>query len=393
MSIDIIQESKVLGCPDILSYDCTKKIMKQMENNICKIKIGDEQGTGFFCKIPFPDEKNMLPVFITNNHVIKEEILYKNNQNISIYIKCEKSERKINLNNRIKYTNIYYDITIIEILEKDHINNYLELDDKIIGELSVSYGIIDKLFEDKKNIFTFIHKCSTCHGSSGSPILSLNNKVFGIHFGNKSDKYNKGTFLNYPIKDFIKLNYNKISNINESLNISIETNVTEALSKEMNKINNNFFKENTYKETSFNEFKDQVNAILTLSDNRLCACSSDCSIKVFDIQNSKFDLKINKKKAHSNYIWCIEKKKKNVLASGGYKDIKIWNIKINDLELITSKNSAHDDYLNKIIKLNNNNFASCARDGKIKIWSDDYNEIKCINAHNAYINSILKLNN
>ena len=418
MSIDIIQESKVLGCPDILSYDCTKKIMKQMENNICKIKIGDEQGTGFFCKIPFPDEKNMLPVFITNNHVIKEEILYKNNKNISIYIKGEKAERKINLNNRIKYTNIYYDITIIEILEKDHINNYLELDDKIIsdiiddenfnieykdktsyiiqypnGELSVSYGIIDKLFEDKKNIFTFIHKCSTCHGSSGSPILSLNNKVFGIHFGNKSDKYNKGTFLNYPIKDFIKLNYNKISNINESLNISIETNATEALSKEMNKINNNFFKENTYKETSFNEFKDQVNAILTLSDNRLCACSSDCSIKVFDIQNSKFDLKINKKKAHSNYIWCIEEIKKNVLASGGYKDIKIWNIKNSDLELITSKNSAHDDYLNKIIKLNNNNFASCARDGKIKIWSENYNEIECINAHNTYINSILKLNN
>ena len=38
MSIDIIQESKVLGCPDILSYDCTKKIMKQMENIFAKLK-------------------------------------------------------------------------------------------------------------------------------------------------------------------------------------------------------------------------------------------------------------------------------------------------------------------------------------------------------------------
>ena len=45
-----------------------------MKKNVCKIKIGNEQSTGFFCKIPFPDENNLLPVFITNNHVINKKL-------------------------------------------------------------------------------------------------------------------------------------------------------------------------------------------------------------------------------------------------------------------------------------------------------------------------------
>ena len=49
-----------------------------MERCICKIKIGETQGTGFFCQIPFPNKDNMLKVLITNNHVINSDILYKN---------------------------------------------------------------------------------------------------------------------------------------------------------------------------------------------------------------------------------------------------------------------------------------------------------------------------
>ena len=79
----------------------------------------------------------MLPVFITNNHIInlKED-------KIIIKIKEEKESLIINLNNRIKYTNKEYDITIIELKEKDNIKNYLELDDNIINDLNEEY--IDK---------------------------------------------------------------------------------------------------------------------------------------------------------------------------------------------------------------------------------------------------------
>ena len=42
----------------------------------------------------------------------------------------------------MKYTNKEYDITIIELKEKDNIKNYLELDDNIINDLNEEY--IDK---------------------------------------------------------------------------------------------------------------------------------------------------------------------------------------------------------------------------------------------------------
>ena len=145
----------------------------------------------------------------------------------------------------MKYTNKEYDITIIEIKPEDNINYYLELDDIIINDiinilnknkefinetiyiiqypenrLSVSYGILDKIYEDKK--YNFNHKYSTKGGSSGSPILNINNKLIGIHKeGNNNKQYNKGTFLNYPIKEFIELNnsYNEIPLKNLIINI------------------------------------------------------------------------------------------------------------------------------------------------------------------------------
>ena len=225
-------QSLIIGSPNIISYETTKTIIDQMEQNICKIKVGSIQGTGFFCEIPFPDKNNMFPVFITNNHIINEKILYAENAVIEIEIKYD-GIKKLNLNNRYKYTNKEYDITIIEIKNTDDIISFLQLDDTIInniiknenknelyinktlyiiqypnGKLSVSYGTLETILNEKK--YYFYHKCSTKGGSSGSPILNLDNKIIGIHrqgFNNNNNDNNKGTFLNFPIKEFIELNY------------------------------------------------------------------------------------------------------------------------------------------------------------------------------------------
>ena len=97
--------------------------------SICEIKTGNSIGTGFFCKIPFPNKDNMLKVFITAGYIVNE-----NDEKISIFIK-DKKIKELNLNNRIKYTSRsrYNDTTIIEIKDEDKIvNNYLELDYKIL---------------------------------------------------------------------------------------------------------------------------------------------------------------------------------------------------------------------------------------------------------------------
>ena len=225
-------EVDLKGYPNYVGHECLIKIMEQMEKNICSFRIGNSIGTGFFCKIPFPDENNMLKVFLTNNHLINDKLLYKQDFTISIKSKIYEN-KKINLNDRLKYTNIEYDTTIIEMKEQDYIgDNYLELDDDILkdiinseynndkylektlyiiqyplGKLSLALGTLEKIDEQKQHCF--YHKCNTKNGSSGSPILTLNNKIIGIHSsGIKIDFiYNKGIFLNYPIKDFIELNF------------------------------------------------------------------------------------------------------------------------------------------------------------------------------------------
>ena len=148
------------------------------------------------------------------------------------------------------YTNEQYDTTIIEIKEEDGINNFMELDDGIIddiiynknkisqynektiyiihypeGQLSVSYGIISGIFEVEAERHNFYHKCPTRKGSSGSPVLNLKNKIIGIHKEAFKDNNNQGTFLNYPIKEFININYkNQFIKPKKEININIINN-------------------------------------------------------------------------------------------------------------------------------------------------------------------------
>ena len=252
------------GYPKEVTYEGIEMILQQMKNAICKIRISERQETGFFCKIPFPDLNNMLRVLITTNHVINENLLFQENERISIEIKAENDNKYLNLNNRIKYTNQEFDITIIEIKDEDKINSFLELDEALIkdiimnsnknnkfieetiyimqyleGRLSVSFGILDKIYVDKKCIFT--HKCCTKGGSAGSPILNINNnKVIGLHCEGNI-KFNRGIFLNYPIKEFIKLNFDNeflLKEFNKKYNLNIKDTKINKLDLRWKKLGN-----------------------------------------------------------------------------------------------------------------------------------------------------------
>ena len=229
-------EGYLSNYPKYISLKCTEKIMDQMKSKICKLKLNNgTKGTGFFCKIPF--QNKMIPVLITNNHIIDEKEL--NNENQKIYFSTyndkelnQKNPKYIELKNRMKYTSVVYDITIIEVKESDNIKNFLDLELEKNNihynketiyilhypsdeNISVSYGIINNIIEDKK--YEFIHFCNTEKGSSGSPILDIsNNKIIGIHKGTKNN-HNLGSFINYPILEFINLKLKKNSIINTDI--------------------------------------------------------------------------------------------------------------------------------------------------------------------------------
>ena len=225
------KEKDLKGLPRPLNLEEIDLIKMKMQKSVFKIKCIDGSGSGFFCKIPFPDTFNLLPVLITNYHVLNEKEIQNDinliiNDNTPIIIKKDYS-RKV-------YIDKKYDVTMIEIKDKDNLNefSFLEVDteniykdnlnnyynDKNIyllhypfGErVSSSLGTIKRIFKD--NIY---HNCSSQKGSSGGPLINkFNFKVIGIHKGaNNSLDYNLATFIKRPIEEF-KRNSNNIEYLN-----------------------------------------------------------------------------------------------------------------------------------------------------------------------------------
>ena len=364
------KESLLNRYPKVISYECTKKIIEQMEKFICKIKIGETIGTAFFCEIPFPNKNNMLPVLISNNHTINRDFLFNNGSELEIHIKEKKDIIKLNLDKRMKYTNEEYDITIIELKETDEIKNFLELDDIIIddiinnnnknkefidktiyiiqypeSELSVSYGLLDNIYADKN--YNFIHKCSTKNGSSGSPIMNMSNKIIGVHKEGYKDEYNIGSFLNEAIKEFIRQFYyhidisdNKndknivLNEYNKKYNLDIKDINIEKLDLSSKNIGNEGLEY-----LSKIEFKKLKN--LDLSNNNISNISALKSIKfknleILDLSNNKIsDIDVLEKVSfkglkelnlNNNKITNI-----NILEKVNFKELKILNLHKNNI--------------------------------------------------------------
>ena len=215
-----------------VSLDSTEKILYQMKKCVFKIKINGINGTGFFTKIPW--NKEFIKVLITNNHIINEKDIENENIFIITFNNNEIDKKFIKINKKNKnFTNKDLDITIIELTEKDEIYDFLELDEEIINNISLnnpqfldnynknyinqsiyilnylngdkimaSYGLITDIKGHEIN-----HICNTDQGSSGSPILSLeNNKLIGVHYdASNKFKYNKGSLIAFAIIEFYKM--------------------------------------------------------------------------------------------------------------------------------------------------------------------------------------------
>ena len=201
-----------------------EKEYKSYENCICKI-IGKSAGTGFFCKIKY--EGNLIPVLITNYHVIDDEYMEKNDK-LKYYINNDSYVIDINKDSKLySSSRDKYDIMIIR-LKEGQAKAYLEIDNNIFKdnaennyrneniyilhyalgkEAKISFG--NGL--EKVNDYYIKHELHTEHGSSGGPILSQNTDwVIGIHKGaNQQKGYNIGTFLKFPLNELKNQNKSK----------------------------------------------------------------------------------------------------------------------------------------------------------------------------------------
>ena len=235
-----------------------KIIKNQREKCICKILNKKSIGTGFLCNI---GEFKKIKSLVTAYHVLGEEDLKIGNEIIITFdddndrLKIIKIDGKRNI-----YASEKDDITIIEILDKDKLKDYNELEiderifdvyidfyreykNKIIYTLHYPEGNISSFSQNKiididinNNIY---HFCSTEFGSSGAPILNLDTlKVIGVHQGYNyfdKEKFHNEVFIKYKsdlnkdnklkcnvgkiIKESI-YNYNKENKIILSLKIN-----------------------------------------------------------------------------------------------------------------------------------------------------------------------------
>ena len=372
--MDTIIEKTISDYPLPISIETTEILLRQLKKNICKICMKDgTKGTGFFCKIPFPDMNNLLTVLITNNHVINESNLNKE-EKIMISINNDNLLKVIDIGDRITYTNKTYDVTFIQIYQdKDNINEYLEIDNYFNQEGSnelysgssiyvlhypksvkaaVSYGILKDI--DVHHNYIFSHFCCTENGSSGSPILSISdNKVLGIHRGTTLFNFNKGTFLKNPIKDFIKKIQDNFDFKNYSLKDKLSKNeiITKKLilkNKDNEKIKKN--KINEYIEDNNDKYNNKKEKKSTNKLPKINTKSNDNKSTNFDnklLDNDKISKK--EKIPYNNYMDIINKSSdtKHFIPNNKIPNkikIKLSNNNINEI----SKNK------NQTYNINNN---------------------------------------
>ena len=246
----------------LISKEKLMVMMNQANKCICKIIINNEiYGTGFFCKIPFPDSTHLLPVLMTHSHLLNTDKIVKG-QTIQFTMEKDKLSFKILLDiNRITYISHKYNITIIEIKENDSldINSFLEIDEQILSSdlnekmeiyllqhtSEYSAGITKKI---KNDISNFEHSCASKKGSLGCPLINLDNlKVIGMHIGT-NNKLNLGLFLKFPILEFNNDNKSnsKINNFFQNNNdnyINELNNKNTYLINEINKLEKELKKE------------------------------------------------------------------------------------------------------------------------------------------------------
>ena len=375
------EEGLIKGAIGAISLQKVEIIIDQMKKYICKV-FGDKIGTGFFCRMPYKND--IIPVMITNYHVIDDNFIEKNKQ-LKISLNEKYYVIKLNENSRI-YSSVEkkYDIMIIKIQESE-INNFLEFDQNLFMDNSESLYINESIYilhypnSDKAAVsfgygiekisdFDIKHLCNTENGSSGGPILNLQtNKIIGIHKGfikKQSQSFNIGSFLKFPFNEIKGFSLNN-ENINKNINLN------EQKTEKRNIIDINLL----------NEFKNFVNDTLEGKELKKALMKN--------LEDILFSLKIQipfngeLSVGKSTILNCIigEEILPTKETECTSKGIRIRHVEDNDFKLYKAKFEKNSN--NSFICVRNE-YPQCFGIKNIKKYLEEINNEKIINNDNAF---------
>ena len=394
-----------------VTIEDTTNILHQMKYAICKIFKGEgKYGTGFLCKIYYPNTFNYKTFLMTSYFVINEKSI-SNNKKIKITLNDGKINVALNIDeSRKTYFSKTFSVAFIEIKNTDNLKYFLELDNNIFNsaaqgfnissiynisyqknlKVSVSYGIL-KGFQG----FKIYHNCSTDSISSGSPLLNLqNNKVIGLHLGKNKNNINVGILILEYIQKYLyffndDINNNKNININinnykniptyksiQSQEISNYQNQTPNANPHFIRIISHPINESNYNLNYNNSIcNNSKMSITNMIEIKLFASNEDIKKKIYFLNNSKefnedsIEIYINneKTKLFKKYIWPEQEGfhsikllfKQNIIdCIEMFKDCKnITSINLSNLKTENVKDMSY--MFNNCINLTTINFSSC----------------------------------
>ena len=99
---------------EVLTLRNSKILCEKAESSTCRIDLDKGYGTGFFCKIKYPNEDSEIYCLITNDHVITKDMLLTR-EKIEIQLNNKNKEIFLYLYRRIWNDN-NMDFTCIEII-------------------------------------------------------------------------------------------------------------------------------------------------------------------------------------------------------------------------------------------------------------------------------------
>ena len=381
---EMMTEECIISESPMFTIEKLESIVAQMKKSVCKINNFISNCTGFFCKKKLDNDME-ITLLISALHGIKDS------KKLNLILNNEIETKVINLDDsRIIYKDEKFDIVIIEIKPSDKINySFLEIDEEcstkkdvnnynntLVYILGYPYGKDCTFSLGKMNVAEtdnekcIFHKCSSSTGSSGSPIILLeNSKCIGIHLLGGKFK-NGGNFLISSVNDFINEYKNKYSaNTNEKNNLKDK----QTFNNIDNQFNNNL---------NDNNIKGQYNQNINKNNNMNYQNNENMNNQ--NNNNSMNNQNINNNMNNLN----INNNMNNLNINNSMKNQNINNI-MNNLNMDNSINNLNkNNSMNNIKNYLNNNLRNKFNDNMNNQYNKNLNNQYNNNMNNQYINNM-----